>query len=244
MDLKTSHRWILAGKLVLVLAGINAAQVPLPPFDEVSIVQSKDTRPARKIEPTGLRYTATPLAEVVGWAYETPVHRIEHGSHWPTLETRYDITLRIDHAVSDSELRARVQTLLADRFQLLVKHGSKKETIYRLVVRKNGPKFQTFPAAGVNDKYPRVVRHEFRSASMAKFAKFMESLTGYPVLDETGLEGAYDFDLVARTAFRDSRDWDDVPPEISALKQLGLQLKSSERKVDALVVKRAKKPGK
>jgi uncharacterized protein (TIGR03435 family) len=265
MILRAAHRWVFWGTLLMVgmntlkdpasFDGLVASKFNASPtapqgtstpadslaLDKVSIAETKEKRDMRKIEPTRFRGTGT-LLNVVSWAYETPPNSIEYWNVNQIVLTRYDITLTTSHAVSEGELRQKVQALLADRFQLRVKPGTRKQTFYRLVVGRNGPKFQTFPLALVKmDKlFPRI-KHEFRRTSMPEFAKFLSGSLEYPVVDETGLSGVYDFDLVLKKVPVLST-WDWEPEEFSALKTLGLKLKTSERSADQLVIERLKRP--
>src|SRR5262249_5174979 len=101
------------------------------------------------------------------------------------------------------ELRLMLQTLLADRFRLRLDAEMKQLPAYALTVGKNGAKLQE--AAGESglllwglSRKPNgdpAVRLSGSKTSMERLADSLASLTGRPVLDQTGLKGSFDFTM-------------------------------------------------
>ena len=149
-----------------------------------------------------------------------------------------------------------LQSLLMDRFKMVVHRVTKDAGGYALTVAKNGPKMQeakegkvpglpdwirgpsddpakleelvvaTMPAPGVGAITGRRV-------TMLQFTEKLQRLLDTAVLDQTGLDGKYYFALQYATG-----DTPDAPlPDLfSAVKQLGLRLEKHKGPVEMLVV--------
>jgi uncharacterized protein (TIGR03435 family) len=163
-----------------------------------------------------------------------------------------------------------VRKLLADRFGLKTHIEDRPAEAYNLVATK--PKLKKADPAtrthsqntpGPDGKDPRVQNPAlqrlmyFQNYSMAQFAEQLQRMApGYihsPVLDKTGLEGAWDFTLAFSTAGavgkggRGGRGGDAPGPDAAdpgmglslsdaMEKQLGLKLESVKRPVQVLVI--------
>ena len=104
-----------------------------------------------------------------------------------------------------------LQTLLADRFQLRVHREMKEMPAYALLVGKGGPKLResspdTIESAriGVNG------RNQSIAASRMSMSDLADMIPGIffvdrPVVDRTGLAGAYDFKIEATPESRMTR---------------------------------------
>jgi len=111
------------------------------------------------------------------------------------------------------QVRLRVQSLLADRFKLLVRDETKEIPVYALVIAKNGPKLRE---AKPGDTYPNGIKGPdgrshpgmwwVEGGKLTGQALPMASLVmilsqscqlelGRTVLDQTGLKGKYDIAL-------------------------------------------------
>jgi uncharacterized protein (TIGR03435 family) len=137
-----------------------------------------------------------------------------------------------------------VQSLLADRFKLVIHRETKELPIYVLLVGKGGSKVQlTKGNAGPGMGGARG-RINARQVSMAMFAGRLGLMLGCSVVDRTDLTGEYDILLewnqdpyVAPTGL------DAAPPEsfgpsvFTALReQLGLQLKAERGPVPIILI--------
>jgi uncharacterized protein (TIGR03435 family) len=63
------------------------------------------------------------------------------GPAWIDSE-RYDIAVKIPPGTTKKQFQQMLQTLLADRFKLVVHHETKQFPVYELVVGKDGPKLK------------------------------------------------------------------------------------------------------
>jgi uncharacterized protein (TIGR03435 family) len=122
-----------------------------------------------------------------------------------------------------------LQNLLIDRFRMTLHMETRDVPGFALAVSKNGPRFQESapgapPYFKVNSGHP--MRFAARQYSMERFAAFIRNMKDAPVVDQTGLKGAYDIKF----------SWDerDGPSLVTVLAELGLRLES--RRVPASFV--------
>ena len=137
------------------------------------------------------------------------------------------------------QLKPVLQELLKDRFGLVT--HSETETVkgYALVRARNGPKLEP----GKTDKLPgfRVYvgpgKLEGLNWSMPYLASMLQNAAGGPVVDRTGLSGAYDIKLYFASDFEQESS---QPSLFTALKEtLGLELRPGKVPVQVLVIDHA-----
>jgi uncharacterized protein (TIGR03435 family) len=216
---------------------------------------SQDRRPgALRYLPTGVDFSSGPLPWVIGEAYEVPYGRISsrepqvrellfEGTHF------YDIIARTDQPAPKAQLRLMLRTLLADRFKMNLRQESKVESVYKLVVAKDGTRLK---ASAVDGDLPVIAGgqagFDFRNMEMARFAGFLSTYIGRPVVDFTGLTGRYDFALKLEGADNSTPDkaalaeWMSLSIFGDIQRQLGLRLDADKAPVEYLVVDHIEKP--
>jgi uncharacterized protein (TIGR03435 family) len=185
-----------------------------------------------------LDIVAAELRQMVGLAYAVQRVRVRGGPSWADSD-QFDITAKAESAdATRDEIRAMLQTLLAERFKLVVHRETKEIPAYSLVVAKSGPKFK--PAApeskngmadtaGPNGEQQTV----FRSSPLRILVNMLANTLGSPVVDKTGLDGVYDYTFV----------WPDAGSSLFAsVDQLGLKLEAKKEAVEVLVMDRAERP--
>jgi uncharacterized protein (TIGR03435 family) len=147
---------------------------------------------------------------------------------------------------TDEERRRMMQSLLAERFKLVVHRVAKEMPVYALVVAKNGSRLQLAKTDETNFRGSRGL-YDCQAVPVSMLAGQLGRTLGRPVTDETGLKGQYDFKL----------EWTPTPDEpppgpeplarsvpdqtgpsiFTALQeQLGLKLESRKGQVDVLVI--------
>src|SRR5579872_1572706 len=216
-----------------------ASSAPLPSFEVASVKPNKSGGRGAGLQMAPGRFTAKniPLKMLIGFAYDVRDFQISGGPGWLSSE-KYDIEAKPEGLTGDptklseeqrqhqeEQLRLMVQSLLADRFKLTVRHETKELPVYALVVAKNGPKLQvaqeTPPtpdpppspepsqppgskalggrgiskALGGRGMMMRPGHFEGRSAAVSFLAHALSRQLGRTVLDKTGLKGVYDFTL-------------------------------------------------
>lgn len=175
----------------------------------------------------------------------------------------YDVDARTpgDKSPPMDQVRAMLQNLLVERFQLKFHHETKELAAYDLVVGSSGVKFQaSAPDGEMNFDQEfgpdQTIRYRYTSIAMWQFAQRLGGQFDRPLVDKTGLKGNYDLtlnytpvrpgnltpeaaDLVNKTFGPE----DDGKSAVSALrKQLGLNVVPAKEKIDILVIERVEKP--
>jgi len=161
-----------------------------------------------------LRYTNVSLKDFIRVAYRVKDFQVQ-GPEW-IGDTRFDIVAKLPAGSSKDQIPEMLQALLADRFKLLVHRESKVHSIYALVVAKGGPKLKpadvspddAAAAGGKGDGSglprgklmmkldPGGAHLRAPSATLAGLAEMISRVSERPVVDMTGIQGQYDFDLV------------------------------------------------
>jgi uncharacterized protein (TIGR03435 family) len=148
-------------------------------------------------------------------------HEIEWKFPWMASEL-YDVNAKGPAGATKAQIQVMLQQLLLDRFGLAVHHESRQLAGFRLVVGKNGAKLKrsaATPASSGAGASPNDIvmkggkpqfsesagsgalvtlawqilrgRHESISGLVSQLAKVLRS----PVVDATGLDGVFDYDL-------------------------------------------------
>jgi uncharacterized protein (TIGR03435 family) len=132
-----------------------------------------------------------------------------------------------------------LQTLLADRFQLVIHHEQKSAPAYALVVAKSGLKMKPSEATGSSSQGGKG-QITATGVTMAKLADQLSRRLGVPVVDLTETPGGYDFKL----QWSIDGDANDAQSALfDALQsQLGVKLEARKLPLDLIVVDKAEKP--
>ena len=159
-----------------------------------------------------------------------------------------DVIARKPLHTTDEEQRLMLQSLLADRFQLVVHRDSYALTVYDLRIAQSGPKLR------LADRTPEIAPPEMRWKGPARSVKGVFSMNGlaaalqHPletsVIDATGLTDTFEILLQwsPEDAIAAELPGAIFPPLEKAIKeQLGLVLQSRKIKVDTLVVDSGKR---
>jgi uncharacterized protein (TIGR03435 family) len=250
--------------LLSVLAFLLSAQTPLS-FDVASIKpQTWEGNGRVGVFVRGDTLTAehTCLYGLVEFAYNLRDEHLSGGPSWAKcgMLNASDLYLVIaktsgDPPPSREQFRLMLQTLLAERFQLQVRHVQKDLPVYHLVAAPHGAKLKESAAGAKFDMHvdARVNRgHSVRitatHVSIAQLIGQFEYYAGRPFFDHTGLTGFYDleiqFDVDYLSAAPNPSAGDPVDPSFTTVleKQLGLKLEPATAPFDTVVIDRAEKP--
>jgi len=166
-----------------------------------------------------LRYTNVSLKDCIRVAYRVKDFQVQ-GPDWID-SARFDITAKLPDGSSQERIPEMLQALLADRFKLTLHRETKEHAIYALVAGKGGPKLKPAdvptgeapttngPAPGGSPGRGGLPRNAMMmqvdgagahlkapSATLSNLAEMISRFSERPVLDMTGIQGQYDFDLV------------------------------------------------
>jgi len=155
----------------------------------------------------------------------------------------------VDGEPSVKQMQEMLRQLLRDRFGLKIHREQRELPVYALVVAKSGPKLKKTEAAP--DTLPDQSGHggggirdiTFRNNSMDEFALGMQFETNRPVVNKTGLDGRWDFEL--KWTYDDARAHEaNAPPGLftAVQEQLGLRLDAVKAPVEVLVVDAVERP--
>jgi uncharacterized protein (TIGR03435 family) len=186
----------------------------------------------------------TYLGIVIQRAYGLDELQLPKASTVPLMLAKYDIDAKASHPVNRREMLLMLRNLLAERFQLSFHWETKEVAGYVLVAAKGGGKLKPNTSDPDGDcktrRMPEGPLH-YENCSMPEFASMrmytsmagLGGLLGVAVVkDETGIEGKYDFDLMASwEAGGDGANRRVVNPEAPSIftaleEQLGLKLES------------------
>jgi uncharacterized protein (TIGR03435 family) len=202
--------------LVSCSLGFAGQETDNPSF-EVASIKPSDPNPSNPMwigmsaDRALVTYTNITLMDCIRAAYRVRDFQIT-GPAWIN-ESRFEITAKLAAGTSPDQIPEMMQALLAERFKLTLHREMKEQSVYALIVGKDGPKLKAAerrvddhsPMALGPDGKPRAMMM-FRfspsgvtlttpSASVASLAGLMSRFTERPVVDLTGLEGQYDFSL-------------------------------------------------
>jgi uncharacterized protein (TIGR03435 family) len=244
--------------LVSFCATLFAQQAAGPPsFEAASIKPSQDPpgSVAGIFETTGrINAKNVTLKRCVRGAYEVPEPQVIGGPKWVD-EDRYYIEAKATVPAGDHELMLMLQTLLADRFKLVLHREQRAIPGYRLVLGKGGLKAQASAPDRGSVGHSRRGRIEAQGYTMAQLALHLAELLRQPVMDATGVAGKFDLnlewtpdDMQAKPPSADQRPVNAPesvagPSIFAALQeQLGLKLESGKVPAEVVVIDAAEKP--
>jgi uncharacterized protein (TIGR03435 family) len=276
----------VAAFLIILIAAVAPRQiagqlpvVPSPSFDVASVkpAQNNVVRGERLQFLPGGRFTAEnmPVCMLITTAYNLPPQspRISGGPDWIRSE-RFDVEAKADRAAIPSgssrkalegQLRLMLQSLLAERFKLILGRETREMPVYALVVQKGGAKLQKSKIQHDEDcaegSAIGVACHSLsggqgrglhgEAVEISDIARFVENWTDRPVLDKTGLEGLFRVDtsgwtpLIPRQPGQDQGEdlLDPTRPTLySVFAKLGLKLEPQKASVDVFTIEQIQRP--
>jgi uncharacterized protein (TIGR03435 family) len=225
----------------------------------------------------GGRFTAVnaPLRFLIVYAYQLQGYQLIGAPDWIANE-RFDIVAKMDGdpptivTGGPDPFRLATQTLLADRFGLVVHRETRELDIYALTMARPGGKpglalkpspqdcaamataAKASPTAPGADGAPPFIcgqsigpgRIRFGGYPLSLFANGLSNQVGRAVLDRTGLSGNWAFELTYAPLTPGAEPIDpDAPNLFTAIQeQLGLRLESTKGPVEVLVVDSVRRP--
>ncbi len=242
--------------LALLALAFSSAYAQAPAFEVASITPCKPGTPEPPGEHMGLvQFTspgghftarATSVKFLIEWAYGLQPAQLSGGPSWLAAD-RYDIVASAEGNPADEQMKQMARTLLAERFHLQFHREQKPLPVYVISLGKNPPKLspakdseppslRIAPQPGADQRTIHIVATRYSLSRLADaFARQMEVV----VLNQTGLDGDYDFGFdLALDQNRPSVL--DTALLVGALReQLGFALKYEKVPVDVMVVDHA-----
>ena len=267
---------LCAGIVLTALQAVAQEQTaPAKTFEAASVRQNKSgsTQVNTNFTQGGVTFTNMQLRPIIQFAYgiNQPA-RLVGVPDWAESE-RFDVVAR-GTINSIDDRRAMLQALLADRFKLVAHTEQRRVPVYTLVLARSdgrlGPNLKPSsvdctkqgregapPPAATPNPLAAIVRCGLRPGGpgdisvtgipIPLFGTFLSIMQRRPVIDNTGLQGAYEIHLTwapdplpGRSA---DPNTDGRADFFTALQeQLGLKLESTRGPVDLLVIDRAEQP--
>jgi uncharacterized protein (TIGR03435 family) len=145
------------------------------------------------------------MLDLIRIACKMPPEAVLGGPNWLEFD-RFDIAANAPAQSSPETVRGMLQSLLVDRFHLAVHNEMHPMPAYVLSIGKTKPKLtESSGASQPGCRYVQppagstVVAYSCRKLNMAAYASELRSMGSEylkePVIDQTGLEGAWDFAL-------------------------------------------------
>jgi uncharacterized protein (TIGR03435 family) len=249
--------WLATG--FFAVAAPAQAQTPSAPkpFDVAAIKPNQSGSNNVSMGTSHGRLTASNVTvrTLILKAFQLTDVQLSGGPNWINTE-RFDVSAKTaDQSISDDNLWLSLQPLLIDRFRLKFHRETRQQPVLSLVAAKVKPEFA--PHAGTQMPSMRISNNggkaslDARNMSMAKFASTLAGFTSHVVVDNTRLNGGFDFKL----------EWAQDRPEESTLsnieeslgmtgpslytalqEQLGLKLQRATGPVETIVVDAIDRP--
>jgi len=230
---------------------LSIARVPIeaqngtaaePQFEVASVKPSAPgSRGSTIYNPTRERFAIASITtkSLIAYAYDVRDFQVSGGPSWIVSE-EYDIVAKPEGEASNERVLAMARGLLAERFNLRLRHESKEMPVLALVVSKGGLKLQHSVGTGgpeVRGGRGRLVARKVTMELLA--AQLAGRVLARPVIDRTGIAGEFDVNL----EWTPDESKDLGPSVFTALQeQLGLKLEKQKGAVDVLVVEHVDRP--
>jgi uncharacterized protein (TIGR03435 family) len=247
------------GLAVVTSILIAGAQVPRPSFEIASVKENTSVSDSGGIAPPTpgrVRITNTPLRFILLHALQLMDHQLIGAPEW-TGSARFDITATFpaDPPRTDDETRAMLRTLLGDRFGLVTHRETRELPMYALLLaRKDGTLGPQLVRSTIDcEQWIAEQRPQMGAGGPSPVAPggrrpvclLLTTRRFRPVVDRTGLTGAFDMDLqwTSAPAVGNAPAPDDGPSIFTALQeQLGLKLESTRGSFDVVMVDSVRRP--
>jgi uncharacterized protein (TIGR03435 family) len=249
----------------LICCGLAFAQKK--PAFEVATVKPSDPNPENTIlvgmsaDQAIVRYGNITLRDAIRGAFRVRDFQIV-APDWMS-NARFQIEGKLEQGAPVDQIPEMLQSLLEDRFKLEIRRETKEMQVYALVVGSDGPKLKPSeiktdsktPMAMGTDGKPRQlvylggtsagVRVTAPGASLLTLVGVTSRFTAKPLVDMTGIEGLYDFDLTFTPEVAEGFGIfpanpavppDPAPALVDAVKKYGLRIENRKMPVEMLVV--------
>ncbi|MCU1327082.1 MAG: hypothetical protein JWN34_2452 [Bryobacterales bacterium] len=210
----------------------------------------------------GLRATNVSAMQLIRLALNAQDYQISGGPGW-LRDDRFDVTTRNDVTEADiprsdrkgqqaqvARMQSRVRHLLEERFGLVIREQMKELPAWVLTVDKGGLKLKASESTKGNIRAESGKAGASLRAEGISIDNLCEHLAGVlerPVVDETGLDGVYDFELKyaleTSATGKEGGDENLGPSLFTAVREtLGLRLTAKKASVKSWVIESIRKP--
>jgi uncharacterized protein (TIGR03435 family) len=255
--------------VLATVAFIGAAGQTVNKAPAFEVADIKPSDPARggpgkeRLLPGGrIELPGVTVMNLIMVSYGVQENMISGAPKWAATE-RFDIVAKAGENTPIPTLALMMQSLLAERFQLAIHREEKVMPAYVLTVGKRALKLREGNGGRQSCNWTTLdsglARRTCQNLSMAELARQLPGWAGVgielPVVDQTGLKSAYDFELEVGMRRREGGRGgdgeargasaviaDSGPTIFSALDQVGLKLESRKMPLAVVVVDRVERP--
>lgn len=228
---------------------MRAQQAAAPTFEVATIKPSDPMHRNRGFHVGGNRVNIEnqDVVTLITVAYSVHPKQILNAPDWfETARWNIDGVADKDGKLSVPDVQAMVRKLLEDRFGLKFKREQREIPVYALTVAKGGLKLEkskSDPNALPNQNGNGKGNMRFQNTTMTTFLLGMQDEFDRPLVDQTGLDGHYDFTLRWTPDGVPAGDADAPPGMFTAIQeQLGLKVSPVKAPANVLVIESAQKP--
>jgi uncharacterized protein (TIGR03435 family) len=263
--------WIDRFAFLLLVPAALAQSSKAPSFEVASIKQdlTADGHPDMTVRRGKMDATKMTLAILISAACDIEQYQITGGPDWVRTDP-YDISATSPGDVPTDSFewwRPMLRSLLADRFNLVLRHETKEMPAYNLVPAKSGIRITPIkqgscivvdpqmppqllpggpPPRQCNTLLRRRTSLDATGINMSRLRYTLAAMLHRFVFDKTGFTSMFDLHLdyaPVETSDSDSADISSTPSIFTVLQeQLGLKLESSRGPVDMVVIDHADRP--
>ena len=213
--------------------------VPLEEIERGNRLFSTSTYPTARF----FMHSAS-LNMLIGQAYGIDGHNIHNQPDWAEAQF-YDVdaTVADGRQLTREQMQPLLQDLFARRFHLSVHREQRAVSGFELVIAKSGAKLQPAKESARPKGMPSYFHAQLLpnemdgwGISVETFAHVLSGPAGKPIVDRTGLTGAYDIKLTYAPPNNPNTD-SPLPDIFTAIQdQLGLKLIPAKVPVDYLII--------
>jgi uncharacterized protein (TIGR03435 family) len=231
-----------------------------PAYEVATIKPSDPNDGNRGFQTRGrhIRASNETVDDMISFGWGIHVKQIVGGPAWfSTDHYVVDGVPDVPGEPNNTQFRSMIRKVLGERFGLKVHNEKRELQVYALTVAKSGPKLTKSlgpPNGPPNDNFSTSAYMRETNTTMGEYAKALEYVLDRPVVDQTGLEGRWDFLLkwtpdesqftaIGARIPPPSNDPNAPPGLFAAIQeQLGLKLEAVKAQADVLVVDGVERP--
>jgi uncharacterized protein (TIGR03435 family) len=237
---------------------VASVKVSLPPTPGTPVFYGPARGGPGTPDPSQITWTNATLKGVLTIAYDVKDYQIS-GPGWLDTE-RYDILVKVPAGATKEQVNGMWQSLLAERFSLMLHHAPKEFQVEELVVGRNGAKLKETtldPALTLEPGPPKFDKnHELagpgfvttimpngqahsvaKAQPLTRLTATLGNVLHRPVIDKTRLTGKYDFSIDFKMDLRalgaqpsEADNASDPGPDLAAAVEQQLGLKLAPAK--------------
>jgi uncharacterized protein (TIGR03435 family) len=240
--------YVLTLATVLVVPGNSQPSSDKPKFEAADVHASAPaaTNDGFSLRPGRSEFHGSTLLQMISTAYEVEPMKVFGGPPWLGV-SHFDITAKAAAGSSKHALNQMLQSLLEERFGLVIHKDERPLPIYVLTIAKGGTKLKESstdadPDCKLNVEN-NVRTYACRNVTLENLAERLRMVAGgyfdQMVLDQTGLRGTYDFTFSwMPKAFLTSPEGKGMSAFDALEKQLGIKVELKTQPTAGYVVDR------